>query len=620
MVILFHPYNDRKMTTHRYSFRSIALCLLMSLIALGINAQTTFTGQAPQTVGVGENFRVVYKVNANSNDIRLPEVSGINILYGPSTQRSSSYSIVNGVATSTIENSFTYVMRIDKEGSYEIAPATITVEGTQYKSNALTINAIKDATSSSNAPQNQAGSNNSQQTVSRGEDIVVVQSINKNSVYEGEALVLTTTIYTNVDLQDISDVKAPKLDNFVSEDLMDDHHLQFQLGQLNGKSYHMAVSSRQLLIPQKSGKLTIDPTEYEFVVKKRVRNGGGFFGGFFDDVQLYRQRVSSKPLTLNVKALPQPRPAGFSGGVGDFKLNVSITPDNVETDNSVQVKVSINGEGNLKITTLPKPQFHQDFDTFDPKESSSLSAFVGGYKGSRTAEYLIIPRRDGEFEIPQVSFTYFSLAQGKYVTLTKGPFPLHVAKGANSGSSATTQVFQGGQREQVQYVGKDIRYLHTSDTNLRAKDDFFLFSGLFWCVILFPLALLVAFFFIYRKKIQDNANMTAVKKRKANKVAQKRLKKAQNFIKKGERENFFDEVMRAMWGYLSDKLSIPMSELTKDNAREKMAEHNIAEADAEEFIKVLDSCEFARYAPAELSDSMDDIYNRAADVIGRMEK
>lgn len=611
------------MTTHRYSLRSIVLSLMLCLIALGIEAQTTFTGQAPQTVGVGENFRVVYKVNANTNDIRLPEVTGINILYGPSTQRSSSYTVVNGKATSTIENSFTYVMRIDKEGEYKIAPATITVEGTQYTSNELTINAIKDASSNSATSGSQQGASQgsqAQQATSHAEDIVVVQSINKTSVYEGEALVLTTTIYTNVDLQDISDVKSPTLDDFVTEDLMEDHHLQFQLGQLNGKSYHMAVSNRQLLIPQKNGKLTINPTEYEFVVKKRVRNGGGFFGGFFDDVQLYRQRVASKSLTVNVKPLPQPRPAGFSGGVGEFKLNVSVTPENVETDNSVQVKVSVNGEGNLKITTLPKPQFHQDFDTFDPKESSNLSAFVGGYKGSRSSEYLIIPRRDGEFEIPQVSFTYFSLSQGKYVTLTKGPYPIHVTKGANSGNTTTTQVFQGGQREQVQYVGKDIRYLHTSDTNLKEKNDFFLFSGLFWFVIIFPLALLVVFFFIYRKKIQDNANMTAVKKRKANKVAKKRLKTAQKFIQKGERENFFDEVMRAMWGYLSDKLSIPMSELTKDNAREKMAEHSIAETDAEEFIKVLDSCEFARYAPAELSDSMEDIYNRAAEVIGRMEK
>lgn len=606
--------------------RYISLALILCLSCIGLMAQTTLTGQAPSTVSVGENFRVIYRVNADANNIRLPELDGINILYGPSTQHSTSYTSINGKATTSVENTFTYVMRIDKEGSYTIDPASVTVDGQQIHSNALTINVIKDSSASSSSAtqgnQRQSSQATSSQPSGNKDDIIIVQSLNKSSVYEGEAVVLTIKIYTNADLNNIFDAKEPSLDNFVSQDLMDDRSLQFQLGEYNGRTYHVALAGRYLLIPQKSGNITIDPTEYEFGVKKRVRNGGGgFFGGFFDDIQIYRQRVASKSLSLNVKPLPQPRPAGFSGGVGtNFKFNVSATPDQVETDNSIQVKVAVSGEGNLKILSLPKPQFHQDFDSFDPKESSNLKAGANGFIGSREAEYLIIPRRDGEFEIPQISFAYFNTEQGKYVTLTQGPFPIHVAKGTNSGNNQSTQVFQGGQREQVQYVGKDIRYLHTSENELKAKDDFFLFSGAFWACILCPLTALIACFFVYRKKIKDNANMMAVKKRRANKVAKKRLKKAQSFIAKNERENFFDEVMRAMWGYLSDKLSIPMSELTKDNAREKMLDHSISETDADEFISVLDACEFARYAPAELSDKMEDIYNRAADVIGRMEK
>lgn len=613
------------MTVNKHILRFITLSLIFCLTSLGLMAQTSFTGQAPSTVTVGENFRVIYKVNADVNNIRLPELDGINILYGPSTQHSTSYSSINGKVTTSVENSFTYVMRIDKVGTYNIDPATITVEGQPVRSNAITINVIKDASSSSNATQGgqkQQSQPGTAQSSGNKDDIIIVQSLNKSSVYEGEAVVLTIKIYTNADLNNIFDAKEPSLDNFVSQDLMEDRSLQFQLGEYNGRTYHVALAGRYLLIPQKSGNITIDPTEYEFGVKKRIRNGGGgFFSGFFDDIQIYRQRVASKSLSLNVKPLPQPRPAGFSGGVGtNFKFNVSATPDQVETDNSIQVKVAVSGEGNLKILSLPKPQFHQDFDSFDPKESSNLKAGANGFIGSREAEYLIIPRRDGDFEIPQLSFSYFNTEQGKYVTLSQGPFPIHVAKGANSGNNQSTQVFQGGQREQVQYVGKDIRYLHTNDTELKSKDDFFLFSGAFWACILCPLAALIACFFVYRKKIKDNANMMAVKKRRANKVAKKRLKKAQSFITKNERENFFDEVMRAMWGYLSDKLSIPMSELTKDNAREKMLEHSISESDADEFINVLDACEFARYAPAELSDKMEDIYNRAADVIGRMEK
>ena len=598
--------------TYKHRIAAILLMfagLLMTGTALRAD-DATFTAQGPSTVSVGQTFQLTYVLNEEGSDIRLGEMNGVTILYGPSTQASSSYSWINGQAKTTRQYSYTFVARIDKEGDYTISPATITCKGNQLKSNALTITAIKDATSGSGSSSQGKSNGQSQQRAASGvqnDEIVIVQSLNKSSVYEGEGVILTTTIYTIADLNSISDVKYPALDDFLTQDLMEDGRLQFQLTQLNGVNYHAAVSGRQLLIPQKSGKIKIDPVDYEFVVKKRIRNGGGgFFGGFFDDVQLVKQRARSKAVELTVK--PLPRPAGFSGGVGDFNLSVSVSPEEVETNSSLQVKVAVSGEGNLKILTLPKPQFHQDFDTYDPSVNNNITPTATGFKGTRTAEYLLVPRRDGDFEIPQISLTYFSLSQGKYVTKTQGPFTIHVKKGANDNQQTTT--IQVGHGEAVRYI-KDLRSLHVGNSTLREKDDFFLFSSLFWLVTLMPLALLIVLFVVYRKRLRDSANILAVRQRHAGKVARKRLKKAASFMKRGEREQFFDEVMRALWGYLSDKLSLPLASLTKDNAREEMTKHGIAESDIDEFIKLLDACEFARYAPAEISDKMEDIYERA---------
>ena len=431
---------------------------------------------------------------------------------------------------------------------------------------------------------------------------------------------LVTKIYTRVALNSISDVQYPKLSEFVVTDITSSQQLNFHTELLDGMQYEAAEFSRKVLIPQKGGKITIEPTEIEFVVKKRSnRRRGSIFDDFFDDVQLVRQRVKSKGVTLNVKSLPE-KPMGYSGGVGSFKFNVVVSPTEVDVDNSVQVKVSVEGEGNLKLLSMPKPQFHQDFDTFDPSSKNNMTSSAMGFKGTRTDEYLIIPRRDGEFELPQMRFVYFDTQKGQYVTQTKGPFTIKVNKGdgstrPNNGGGVAVH---GAGPEQVTYTGQDLRYLHRSGL-LSRKNDFFVLSPLFWALVLLPLLVLVVLFLVYRKRIQDNANIGLVRSRKANKVAQKRLKQAAKFIKEDRREAFFDEVMRALWGYLSDKLTMPLSILTKDNAKEKMSEHGIEQTASDEFMSLLDECEFARYAPAEVSSTMESVYSKASEVIERIE-
>lgn len=598
------------------------VAMLMPMSALADNI--TFEGRAPSTVRVGEKFQLSYTLNASGSDMRMGETSDFDILMGPSQSTSRSVSIVNGSMTQSQTTTYTFILKANKEGQFTIPSARVTADGKHVSSNEVTIKVVE---ASANVQQsgisgggtNSSQSNGIQSVQGKNSDIIITQSLNRTSVYEGEPVVLTTKIYTRANLQQISDIKLPDLTQFVASDLMGNKQLQFQQEMRDGVMYQSAIADQQLLIPQKSGKITINPTEYEFVVKQRTNNSpGGFFGGFFDDVQLVRRKVRSNSLALDVKALPQSN-VKTSGGVGDFNFSVSVSPSNVKVDNSVQVKVVVSGEGNLKLLSLPKPQIHSDFDSFDPSENVNADATTKGYKGTRSAEYLIIPRREGDFEIPEMKLTYFDPSQGKYVTKTQGPFTIHVEKGDGSQSQSSGQVtFSGNSREQVQYIGKDIRYVHTG-SELNMKNSFFVFSPLFFLCLIVPLAVFVAVFLIYRKKLADSMNVSGVKRRRANKAAMKRLKTAAQYMKEQKREAFFDEVMRALWGYLSDKLTLPLSVLTKDNAKEEMQKHNISSDAADAFMQLLDTCEFARYAPVEMAEPMDKVYEQAENVIGQIE-
>ena len=609
----------------KYRLNTIKIMLLIVAIfmpLLGFCDNITFEGNAPSVVKLGERFQLTYILNASGSNMRMGETSDFDILMGPSQSTSTSVSIVNGSMSKSQTTSYTYILKATKEGQFTIPAAHVTVDGKQVTSNAVTIKVVEASASvpQSSGSQNSNSQNHSTQSQSSNNaDIIIVQSLSRNSIYVGEPVVLTTKIYTRANLQQVSDIKAPDLTNFVSSDLMGNTQLQFQQEVRDGVIYQAAIANKQCLIPQKSGKIKINPTEYEFVVKERSRvSSGGFFGGFFDDVQLVKRKVQSNSLTLDVKALPQSN-LKTSGGVGNFKFNVSVEPTDVQVDNSVLVKLSVSGEGNLKLLSMPKPHLHSDFDTFDPNENVNVETTANGYKGTRTSEYLIIPRREGDFEIPEISFIYFDPQQGNYVTRTQGPFTIHVSKGNGQSATATNAVtFSGGSNEQVQYIGKDLRYVHT-DADLVARNTFFVLSPLFFMCIILPLGIFAVVFILFRKKIADSMNVSGVKRRRANKTAMKRLKTAARYMKEQKREAFFDEVMRALWGYLSDKLTLPLSVLTKDNAKDEMQKHNISADAADAFMQLLDTCEFARYAPVEMAQPMDKVYEEAENVIGQIE-
>lgn len=598
----------------------VSLAAVLSAKADDINVEAS----APSSVTANRPFQLSYTVNGNAESISMPDVDGLMVLMGPSTMTSSSHSFVNGKVQSSRQTTYTYVVKATKEGSLTIGPAKVQSGGKSYSSNSLKINVVNggaQSQGSGNGQQSQGSSSSTSATSGSG-DLFIRQSLSKTSVYEGEATEIVTKVYTRLSLQSLADIQLSKLAEFVSSDLDNNSNITFHSEYVDGKEYQVGVLSRKSIIPQKSGKISIEPVEADFVVRRQVRQSSGsifddFFGG--GGTQLTHQKVKSQSLSLNVKALPANKPSGFSGGVGQFKFKVEVEPADTKVDNSVQVRVSVEGTGNLKILSLPKPQFHQDFDSFDPSSKNNISTVASGYTGKRTDEYLIIPRREGSFEIPQMQFSYFDPQRGDYVRLTQGPFTINVAKGDGTQSNqGGTISFAGSGPEKVTYTGSDLRYLHKSGS-LSEKGSFFVLSPLFWVLTIMPIAILGALTVVYRKRMYDNANVNLVKSRKANKAARKRLKQAAKYIAEDKREAFFDEVMRALWGYLSDKLTLPLSELTKDNARDKMSEHGVPTEVADEFMTLLEECEFARYAPASATSTLSEVYDKAADVIGKIE-
>lgn len=596
------------------------LLLVWIALAFQVTAQeVTFQGQAQGSVLLGDKFQLVYSLNTGGSDLRLAEMTDFEILMGPSTSRSYSMTSINGSMKQETTYAFTYVLKATREGRLTIPPATIVVKGEKITSNPVIINVVKGSDPASSSAASQESSGDEVGSLS-SEELFVTQSLNRTSVFQGQGAVLTTRIYTRVDINGISDIKQPELSQFVVQDLIGPESIQWNVENVNGKTYNVGTYQSKVLLPQKTGKLTIEPVQFEFLIKQRVsRRSSSIFDDFFESNQrIVKAKVKSKPVSIQVNPLPASAPESFGGGVGDFRLKASLSKEKMKVDDGVTLQIEISGEGNLRVLDGPKLKFPTDFDTFDPKVTNNFVTSTMGSKGSKSFEYLIIPRHSGQFVIPQIQFTYFSPVEGRYKTLSAGPFSVDVEKGDGSASSGVS--FSGtGTREQVKYLGKDIRFIKNETGDLTRKNDFLLGSFPFWLSLTVPIALFVLAFLLYRKRLFEDANLHVVKNRKANKIARKRLGVAYKLLKNNQKEAFYDEVMRALWGYLSNKLNLTLSSLTKDNARFEMTQKGISEALSDEFMNLLDTCEFARYAPASVSGTMEELYLNTVEVIGKIE-
>lgn len=597
------------------------ICLWIALLALTVQAyaddKVTFTASAPDAVAVGDQFRLSYTVNTQKvKNFRAPSIKGFDVLMGPS--RSYSMQSINGNTTETL--TFTYILLAQKEGEYTIPGATITANGDQMLSNSVKIKVLPaDKTNSSQSEGGQSPSRSSSSGTSiSNNDLFITATASKTTAYEQEAILLTYKIYTVVDLRGFDNVKLPDFKGFHSQEVELPNDRRWGLEHYKGRNYHSTIYRQFVLFPQQSGKLTIDAARFDASIEKMDAIDDpfeAFFNGGAGSIQIKKTLMTPK-LTIDVKPLPAGKPADFSGGVGEFNISSSINSTKVKTNDAITVKVVISGTGNLKLVGEPEVKFPEDFEVYDPKVDSKFRLTNAGLSGNKVIEYLAIPRNAGTYKIPAIKFSYFDIKSRSYKTLTTEEYTVQVEKGAGNASQTIANFTN---KEDLKVLNEDIRFIKQNDVKLSPKGEYFFGSMGYWLFYIIPGLIFIACFLIYRKQIAANANVAKVRTKKANKVAVKRMKQAGKLLAANEKDAFYDEVLKALWGYISDKLSIPVSQLSKDNIEEELRKYGVAEDLIKEFLNALNSCEFARFAPGDANQAMDKVYSDSLEVISKME-
>ena len=593
--------------------------LISTVIGAWANNKITFTANAPEVVVSGDQFRLSYTITSQKvRDFRAPSIQGFEVLMGPSRSTQSSTQIINGNVTSTSSITFTYILMAGKEGTYKIPGATIVADGDNYTSNSVEIKVLPpDQTSGANNG-NSARSSRDQANSGKisNQELFMMATASKTNVYEQEAILLTYKVYTQVNLTGLRG-DVPDLKGFHTQEVELPQQKTFTLEHYNGRNYNTTVWRQFVLFPQQTGKIEIPSVTFEGTVSQRMASSDPF-DAFFNGgnyVNINKNLVTPK-LTINVKELPEGKPANFSGGVGEFTLSSSISTQDLKTNDAVTIKLVISGTGNMKLINTPEVAFPQDFEIYDPKVENKFNLTRNGLAGNKVIEYLAIPRHAGTYTIPPIEFSYFDLKSQSYKTLKTDAYTLNVAKGEGNSDQVVANFTS---KEDLKVLGQDIRYIKTGETRLAKKDDYFFGSMNYYLWYLIPLVLFITFMVIYRKQAMENANVAKVRTKKANKVATKRMKNAGKLLAEKKSESFYDEVLKALWGYISDKLSMPVSQLSKDNIEEEFQKHQVADELIKEFINNLNECEFARYAPGNQDEKMDKIYSSAIDVISKME-
>ncbi|HNX11878.1 MAG TPA: BatD family protein [Paludibacteraceae bacterium] len=593
--------------------------VLLTLTALSAQDKVSFTASAPATVYMDTPFQLVYSVNASAKDLRAPDFQFFEILAGPFESHSSSYQNINGKATSSVNVSYTFTLLPNKVGTFKIPGAAIEVDDEKYVSNAMTIKVLP-ADKTQSQGQGGAGSPATGAETQRisNDNIFIRTSVSKTNVYEQEAILVTYKLYTLLDVAQFTEMKFPDFNGFLKQEIAQPKNAQLSYENYNGKNFGTVVLYQVLLFPQRTGEINIDKANFTAILriqnKAQVRS---IFDDFFDSYSNVQKSLTAPGARITVNALPAGKPASFTGAVGNFSLSSSISKTNLKANDAGIIKVVISGTGNMKLLQNPEIKFPEGFEVYDPKADNKFSTNANGVSGTKTIEYMFIPQHAGVFNIPSAELSYFDLNDRTYKTLRTPAYRLNVAKGVGG---ENTIVGNYTNKEDVTQMAKDIRYIHTGKIKLHAEETPLFGSMLFWMMFLIPLLVAGILFIYFRKQIRENADISLMKTKKANKVAQKRLKLAQKFLTEGKKSQFYEEVMKAVWTYLSDKLSIPVAALNKENIAAEMTERGIDNELTNQFTNILNTCEYASYAPNSGQQEMGNLYEETIEAIGKVEE
>ena len=617
-------------------FRFILFITCVVPVSLWAQDDPTLTVSAKKQVMVGERFQVVFEANAEGKNFQAPSFNGFTVVGGPFTSSSSSFSMVNGSMSHTVKNTYTFALQANQEGTFHVGSASLNVKGNKISSEPFDIKVVPDdgshaapsggGASSSNQGQSQQNTNDPQVS---GKDLFLRVVPSKKSAYVGEQIVLTYKLYTKVPVSSVSLSKMPSYAGFWTKDISDNSGTLRQSSEyINGIEYTAAEVNKVIIVPQRSGKFTLDPMTLECIAQVRTERGNSRsmdpFDVFFNDpffnrnIVNVKKELSSQSLGIEVKGLPENgKPASFAGAVGNYNFKSEIDKTELSTNEAVTITLTVSGTGNVELLQMPAPVFPPDFELYDPKITTSTNVGPQGLTGTKKAEYLVIPRRAGNFTIPAVEFSFYNPSTESYQTISSQPYEIKVEKG--SGAEEGGGIYASNQ-EDIKYLGSDIRHIMTGNAHLKPMHTVFFGSAAYFVALLILLALFVILLFALKKREQLTRDTAANRNRKADKVARGRLKNAYQHLKAKDQEKFYVEMSQALWGYIADKLGIERSKLSMDTVSETMKSKNVPEELTQQFVDTLNYCEFARFAPGSAEEKMDDLYQRGIDVISKAEK
>jgi hypothetical protein len=591
------------------------LFLLMSVCSLAQDVVVKV--EYPSVVTAGQQFTVMWTVNAGGGEFSAPAFNGFYKLMGPNTSYSSSTQIINGKMSTETSYSYVYYLQAINEGKYVIAPAIFKLKNKEYRSDSMNIEVVGSSSQKQNAASGNQTTGNNQDVETSGRDIFVNLTLDRKEVFLGEPVLATVKLFTRVNLSGINEIKYPAFNSFLKTDIETPPLTSLRQENINGTVYGTGVIQQFLLYPQVTGEINIDPVQISVLVQQKSGQTDPFFGDVFASYQTVPRAVVSQTLKIKVKPLPGIQPSDFSGVVGRLDLKAILNKDSVNVNDAVNFKITISGTGNLKIASTPSLKLSPDIEVYDPKVSDDIKNGINGTTGQKSFEYLLIPRHYGDFTIPPVTYSYFNISSGKYEKLTTKEFHFH-AKKVNDQNTGLT-VYGGVPKEDVKYLGKDIRFIKSSPGRLTRSGNTISSKRSFYSAYAFSLFIFLLILFLRREHIRRNSDLSLVRNRKAGKVAVKRLHAASLCLKNEQIDSFYEEILKALWGYLSDKLSIPVSELTRNNAISLLEERGIDEEKIKSLNNILDSCEFARFAPSASGTEAETIYEGATQFINSVE-